>query len=178
MSSHAAVDAAVPMRGKAVWSRLPAARSHGADSRLSGPHSTPPMTVNLIHAMAIHVGWTAILYAVLTVLRAPAVWGLWRRPDGSNPWATHERRASANLSNQFEWPLFFHCACVLLIVLDRVDPVQVALAWIFVAGRLLHSAVQVCTTNVRLRGLVFTINFLAVLGMWAWLLWAPPGAAH
>ena len=42
----------------------------------------------------------------------------------------------------------------------------VALAWIFVAGRVLHSAVQILTRNVRLRGVVFTINFLAVLGLW------------
>ena len=39
-------------------------------------------------------------------------------------------------------------------------------AWVFIAGRLLHSGVQVLTTNVRLRALVFTVNFLAVLGLW------------
>lgn len=136
------------------------------------------MESSLIHPMAVHVGWAALLYAVLTVVRAPAVWGLGRRPDGSNPWANIERRVSANLSNQFEWPLFFHVVCVLLIVLERIDAIQIALAWIFVAGRLLHSAVQVLTTNVRLRGLVFTLNFLAVLGMWGWLLWTPSGVAH
>jgi hypothetical protein len=136
------------------------------------------MSAALIYPMVVHVGWAALLYALLTVVRAPAVWGLGRRPDGSNPWASVERRISANLSNQFEWPLFFHVVCVLLIVLDGVDAVQVGLAWIFVAGRLLHSGVQVLTTNVRLRGLVFTINFLAVLGMWARLLWTQSGAAH
>ncbi len=136
------------------------------------------MTTSLLYPMAVHIGLAALLYALLTIVRAPAVWGLGRRPDGTNPWASLERRVSANLSNQFEWPLFFHVACVLLIVSGGVDAVQLALAWIFIAGRLLHTAVQVCTTNVRLRGLVFTINFLAVLGMWAWLLWAPPGAVH
>jgi hypothetical protein len=30
----------------------------------------------------------------------------------------------------------------------------------------LHSAIQIGTRNVRLRGLVFTVNFLAVLGLW------------
>jgi hypothetical protein len=42
----------------------------------------------------------------------------------------------------------------------------VVLAWIFVLGRILHSAVQIFITNVRLRGAVFTVNFLAVLGLW------------
>jgi len=119
----------------------------------------------LILAMAAHVALAAFLYAVLTVARAPVVWGIGRRADGSNPWARLEPRVNANLSNQFEWPLFFHVACLLLIQLEA-GILAVALAWIFLTGRVLHSAVQILTNNVRLRGLVFTINFLAVLGMW------------
>jgi hypothetical protein len=115
--------------------------------------------------MAAHVALASFLYAVLTVARAPVVWGIGRRADGSNPWAHLEPRISANLSNQFEWPLFFHVACLLLIQLEA-GILAVALAWIFLTGRVLHSAVQILTNNVRLRGLVFTINFLAVLGMW------------
>lgn len=45
-----------------------------------------------------------------------------------------------------------------------------ALAWLFLLGRLVHGAVQILTSNVRLRGLVFTINFLAVLGLWGLLI--------
>jgi hypothetical protein len=120
----------------------------------------------LIIPMAAHVAWAAFLYVLLTVARAPAVWGIGRRPDGSNPWAAAEPRISANLSNQFEWPLFFHVACLVLLQLQP-GPEAVVLAWIFVAGRLLHSGVQILTGNVRLRGVVFTMNFLAVLGLWA-----------
>ena len=119
--------------------------------------------------MLAHVALTAMLYVLLTIARAPAVWGLWRRADGSNPWAAIEPRISANLSNQFEWPLFFHVACLLWLGLPASTLVN-ALAWLFVAGRMAHSAVQILTTNVRLRGLVFTINFVAVLGLWGRLL--------
>ncbi len=121
--------------------------------------------------MAVHVGLAAFLYVMLTVARAPSIWGIGRNPDGTNPFASHEPRISANLSNQFEWPLFFYAAC-LLATLEHLatDHLLSWLAWIFVAGRLLHSAVQILTRNVRLRGLVFTLNFLAVLGMWARLL--------
>ncbi|WP_205012745.1 MAPEG family protein [Nitrosomonas sp. HPC101] len=73
-------------------------------------------------------------------------------------------KISANLSNQFEWPLFFYVACLFLQL--QATQTVVALAWIFVGGRILHSAVQIFTSNVRLRGLVFTINFLAVIGLW------------
>ncbi|WP_449447550.1 MAPEG family protein [Thermomonas brevis] len=115
--------------------------------------------------MATHVALAAFLYAFLTVARAPAIWGVGRRADGSNPWGAVEPRISANLSNQFEWPLFFHAACLILLQLPA-NGTSVWLAWLFVAGRMLHSAVQILTSNVRLRGIVFTVNFLAVLALW------------
>jgi hypothetical protein len=122
---------------------------------------------SLVIPMAAHVALAAALYVLLTIVRAPSIWGIGRLADGSNPWARLEPRVSANLSNQFEWPLFFHAACLLLIVLRSPGAAAVVLAWIFVGGRILHTCVQVGTTNVRLRGLVFTVNFVAVLGLWA-----------
>ncbi|MEN7341622.1 MAG: MAPEG family protein [Pseudomonadota bacterium] len=121
----------------------------------------------LIFPMFVHVAWTFLLYGALTVARAPVVWKFGLSVDGKNPFADIEPRVSANLRNQFEWPLFFHIVCLLLIVNPTwFTPVHVALAWVFITGRLLHSLVQVFTANVRARGLVFTINFLAVLAMW------------
>jgi hypothetical protein len=128
------------------------------------------MPTPFVYPMAAHVALAALLYAALTVARAPSVWGLGRRPDGSNPWAAVEPRISANLSNQFEWPVMFHVACLLLIGQHVVAILPLVLAWLFVAGRVLHTCVQIFTSNIRLRGVVFTINFGAVLGLWSWLL--------
>lgn len=124
------------------------------------------MTSALIFPMAAHVALAALLYGLLTVARAPAIWGIGRNADGSNPWAKVEPRIGANLSNQFEWPLLFHAGCLVLMVQRQVEPLHVWLAWTFVAGRVLHSVVQVGTGNVRLRGVVFVLNFVAVLGLW------------
>lgn len=60
------------------------------------------MSQQLICPMAAHVVLAASLYVLLTVFRAPSIWGLGRLPNGSNPWAKLEPRVSANLSNQFE----------------------------------------------------------------------------
>ena len=126
------------------------------------------MSSSLLLPMAAHVALAALLYGLLTVARAPAIWGIGRRADGSNPFAAYEPRISANLSNQFEWPLFFHVACIVLMLMPTPpSALTVALAWSFIAGRVLHSAVQIGTRNVRLRGAVFTVNFLAVLGLWS-----------
>ena len=120
--------------------------------------------------MVGHLALTGFLYLLLTVARAPAVWGVGLREDGSNPCEYIEPRISANLSNQFEWPLFFHVVCLVLLGQGSATAAQVGLAWLFIAGRVLHSGVQIVTTSVRWRGLVFNINFLAVLGMWCLLL--------
>ena len=123
------------------------------------------MSHPLILPMAAHVALAAFIYLLLTIARAPTVWGIGQRPDGSNPWISIEPRISANLSNQFEWPVFFYAACLILLQQDTVRLAPL-LAWIFVGGRFLHSAVQILTPNVRLRGLAFTVNFIAVLGLW------------
>ena len=128
------------------------------------------MFQSLLIPMSVHVAFTTFLYALLTLARAPKIWGVGKRADGSNPWATIEPRISANLSNQFEFPVFFYAACVLLMQGQAESAFAMALAWIFILGRLAHSYVQILTVNIRLRGLVFTVNFLAVLGLWALLL--------
>ncbi|MGG6462396.1 MAPEG family protein [Solilutibacter silvestris] len=120
----------------------------------------------LLIPMLAHVLWATILYTVLTVVRAPSIWGIGKAPDGTNPWAAIEPRISANLSNQFEWPVLFYAACILLIQQSLEGKSVLLLAWIFILGRVVHSFVQIFTRNIRLRGVVFTINFLAVLGLW------------
>ena len=46
---------------------------------------------------------------------------------------------------------------------QRVTWIDVVAAWVFVAGRVIHTLVQTLTDNVVLRGRVFVINFLAVI---------------
>ena len=96
----------------------------------------------LIFPMTAHVALTAFLYALLTVARAPSIWGIGQRSDGSNPWADVEPRISANLTNQFEWPMFFYAACLMLLQ-HEAGRFVLALAWIFIGGRLLHSSIHI-----------------------------------
>lgn len=125
------------------------------------------MSELLFFPMLVHVFFVAMLYVLLTIMRAPKIWGLGKNADGSNPFATFEPRVSANLSNQFEWPVLFYAACVIVIARPEFyQPVYLWCAWVFIGGRLIHSAVQILTANVRLRGAIFTINFAAVMYMW------------
>ena len=122
---------------------------------------------SLIVPMFFHLTWCVFLYSLLTIVRAPKVWGLQWSEQATVLCKDVEPRVSANLSNQFEWPVFFYIAC-LALMMKELDSniVFISLAWIFILGRVIHSGVQILTDNVHLRGLVFTINFLAVLAIW------------
>ena len=103
--------------------------------------------------MIAHMVLVVSLYIGLTLVRAPRVWGL--LDSYSSSLESVEPRISANLSNQFEWPMFFYVACLLAMIQgSEISSSIEILSWIFVVGRVLHSAVQIFTDNVRLRGLV------------------------
>jgi len=74
----------------------------------------------------------------------------------------HVARITRNLANQFELPVVFYALVVLLVATNKVSTVDIVAAWVFVAGRVVHTLVQTLTDNVPLRGQVFLINFAGV----------------
>src|SRR5262245_49237750 len=120
----------------------------------------------ILWPMLAHVALTFFLYAWLTVVLVAAV----RRGEGEYPCFVTAReephqamRINRNLANQFQLPVIFYALTVLLIATDEVTLIDVLAAWVFVAGRVIHTGVQTLTDNVQLRGSVFMINFLAVV---------------
>jgi hypothetical protein len=76
-------------------------------------------------------------------------------PAVSNP--------SDNLKNLFEIPVIFYALALYLFATKQVDTVYVAAAWVFVAFRVLHSAVH-CTFNLVM--LRFYLYLFAALAVW------------
>jgi hypothetical protein len=75
-------------------------------------------------------------------------------PEVSNP--------SDNLKNLFEIPVLFYALGLYLFVTKQVDATYVGAAWVFVAFRVLHSAVH-CTINVvMVRFYLYLVSTLAV----------------
>jgi hypothetical protein len=123
-------------------------------------------TASILWPMLAHIGWVCMLYAWLTVARMRAV------RSGEIDYSCfvlgreepHDvARITRNLANQFELPVIFYALVVLLVALGRVTTIDLVAAWVFVAGRVVHTLVQMLTDNVPLRGQVFMINFLAVV---------------
>lgn len=75
-------------------------------------------------------------------------------PAVSNP--------SDNLKNLFELPSVFYAVALYLFVTRQVDAVYVIAAWVFLAFRVLHSAVH-CTFNlIPLRFALYVISAAAL----------------
>jgi hypothetical protein len=71
-----------------------------------------------------------------------------------------------NLINQFELPVLFYAACLVLFVLGAAGQVAVMVAWLFSLSRLAHAYVHVTTNRLRYRRPLFIAGFVAVLALW------------
>lgn len=80
-------------------------------------------------------------------------------PAVSNP--------SDNLKNLFEIPTLFYVLALYLFLVGEVDPIYLTAAWVFVAFRILHSAVH-CTVNIVV--LRFFLYLISTLSLWFILL--------
>lgn len=75
-------------------------------------------------------------------------------------------RPAQNLANLFEMPVLYFALVPLLILTGSASPAQVALAWIFVALRAVHSAIHIGPNTVRTRARVYIASSIVLFAMW------------
>ena len=75
-------------------------------------------------------------------------------PGVSNP--------SDNLKNLFEMPVLFYATALYLFATNQVDAIYVYAGWIFVAFRVLHSAVHCTFNRIMLRFYLYAISTVAL----------------
>lgn len=71
-----------------------------------------------------------------------------------------------NYMNLLEAPVLFYVVCVILFATSRVDSIFLALAWSFVACRLVHSLVHLSYNNVLHRLMPFALGNFILIAMW------------
>jgi len=121
--------------------------------------------------LVAHAFLVFCLYALLVVRRAAVVRaGKVERIAFRENLAEPEESRVVNraIANQFELPVLFYAACVLLYIAEADNLVAVVLAWIFVVARYVQAAMQL-TGNLSLRRLFFMLGFVSLFLMWLWL---------
>jgi hypothetical protein len=80
-----------------------------------------------------------------------------------------DSRAADNFRNLFELPVLFYLSLVVAAITAQVTALTLALAWIFVATRVVHSAIQCSYNKVMHRFRAYVAGGLALWTLWAML---------
>ena len=80
-----------------------------------------------------------------------------------------DTRAADNFRNLFELPVLFYFALVVADRIDRVDTLSVALAWLFVALRIAHSAIHVTYNTVMHRFMAYVAGGAVLWALWLYV---------
>ena len=82
-----------------------------------------------------------------------------------------DTRAADNFRNLFELPVLFYAALGVAFACGIDDAATLALAWLFVALRVLHSAIHCSYNKVMHRFFAYLGGSIVLLLLWARLAW-------
>ena len=82
-----------------------------------------------------------------------------------------------HFSNLFEVPVLFYAGCISLFVLGGVDTLAMALAWLFVLMRCVHTLIVLRTNRPQQRVGPYVLSCCAVWGLWFLVLWRATASA-
>jgi hypothetical protein len=123
----------------------------------------------LVAAMLAQGAIALVLLCILGVIRVPLV------ASGKMPvkdvalsreaWPEHEKRVSNALDNQFQLPVLFYVACGLSLYFGA-GWIEVILAWLFVASRIVHALIFATRNRVYRRFFSYTFGYLVLVLLW------------
>lgn len=71
-----------------------------------------------------------------------------------------------NFMNLLEMPLLFYVVCICFYVTARVDTTTLVLAWLYVALRVVHSAIHLTYNRVFHRLVAYAASVAVLLALW------------
>ncbi len=116
--------------------------------------------------------WSLIVWVWLYATRIPAMQKAKIRPqegafagEMKARMPASARQIADNYNHLMEQPTIFYATCFALHLLEQTHPINIGLAWAYVALRVAHSLVQ-CTFNyVLLRFTIFALSTLALAAL-------------
>ena len=81
------------------------------------------------------------------------------------------RLYNRNYMNLLELPVLFYVICLIIFSLDRLEPLQLWLAWPFVVFRTAHTAVHLTSNIVLLRLSMFSLAAFSLMSLWLVTFW-------
>ncbi len=121
--------------------------------------------------MLIHVFWTFIILSLIPITRINAMRRRELKPydfkygeSASVP--DKLKLPNRNFMNLLELPILFYIACILLFITNGTSLLIVAIAWLFVICRIIHSIIHLTYNKVFHRFVAFACSNLLLLSIW------------
>ncbi len=128
------------------------------------------MTLKLIYPALAQVFWTFVVLAIMFLRRKKAFdnreVGMTDVAVSTERYPEPARLAAANFSNQFETPVLFFALVLIAIHVGATGYVMAALAWAFVATRIVHTLIHTGSNDLRQRALVYAVGVACLFLMW------------
>jgi hypothetical protein len=88
--------------------------------------------------------------------------------SNNNNWPDDVRKFSSNFSNQFEVPIFWYALTAFALITKLVDPVLIALSWVFLFSRVAHTLIHITSNKLPDRFYAFVAGFVILAIAWLW----------
>lgn len=85
--------------------------------------------------------------------------------EGSEP--TETAQLSRNFSNLFEAPTLFYAACLASMFSGQTSSVVVAIAWLYVLARVVHSWIHTGSNTLNHRIAAYFTSWALLLALWS-----------
>src|SRR5689334_7482191 len=129
------------------------------------------MTVtDFLLPLFVEVGLTFVLLAMMGIGRTRCLNSGEVRPDdidlGQQGWPKKVTQYANAFRNQFELPVLFYVAILIILITKVGDVLLLVLAWIFVLTRIVHAYIHTTSNVVRQRGNIYGLGVVALIAMW------------
>jgi hypothetical protein len=123
-----------------------------------------PVTVLLL--------WTSVMWAWMYITRVPAVSQSGMKLDPNAPKGEQMgslpakvRWKADNYNHLLEQPTLFYATAFTLVLLGAGNGTNLALAWVYVGLRIVHSLQQALWNKIEVRFVLFSLSWFALLAM-------------
>lgn len=123
----------------------------------------------LLTPVIVLVIWSMLMWLWLYVTRLPAIQSMKMKLDPNAPQGEQMSQLPArvrwkadNYNHLMEQPTIFYALVIALALLGAGDSLNVALAWSYVALRIVHSLFQALVNKIEIRFSIFTLSSLAL----------------
>lgn len=132
------------------------------------------ISTQILQPIVALVIWTMLIWAYMYVTRIPAMkkaridinnlkGGKGTDLDNILPpktqWIAH------NYNHLLTEPMLFYVICFVLALLGNQHELNLIIAWIYVALRIVHSLIQISVNRVKYRFIVFALSSLCIIAL-------------